>query len=123
MRETQISAIVAESDKARRMFNAVRAFKGGTCPLVRLNPHHAAHEPGFLHFTFLAGKTGFENYKGKILLDPYTSGFSSPAQRQQLTGLHLHTYRLELSPEIDVQIIASWLPGKLKNSFVFSYPK
>lgn len=122
MRKTIRPMIISESDLPRRAGIVKDAFQAGTAPLVRVAPYDAQIAPCFLHFSVMVGPRGFAEYQGgKLSLPPSPKYWSRNASIQ--AGLHLRRYRIALSPQIDLQVRAGWVPGVLNEPMIFAFPK
>jgi hypothetical protein len=121
LRETRVVAATPAQDTDRRAGVVQKSLEGAVFPLVKLNSSSpSVPEPGFLHFCIVAGPKGFAPVNEQIFGLPYGGPFSDlPASRaHDPTPVRIH--RLELSDSIDLEVMASAHPGRLKTNVVYS---
>lgn len=114
-RETVVTFTSPESDCERRLSEFHTARNGREFPILSVNGVIDSFKEipdSFLHFTFIAGKTGFNPYLGgNIALPhggPYVESF-----RPGATNLPPKTFMFNMSDDVAVQIMCNFAPGKL----------
>lgn len=107
---------------AERRFNEFKKSRDeAVFTTIMLNEElHSLKIDGFLHFWTVIGPHGFDDYVGPELSLPGDSPFFTaplPA-RQESIASRLH--RIELTDQIDIQVTACELPGKMIIPAAFS---
>lgn len=119
--DTVIGGNVPESDAKRRVDMLIQARSGLKFPCIKLNPDaQDLFKPGFPHLSLIVGPCGFRYYEGEQLGFPHGAPYVIPPLPNTLLHLPLRFQRASLSPKLDIQIISSWLPGKLTVPIAFN---
>jgi hypothetical protein len=113
--DTQTKSDVPSSDTNRRREALVAARDSAQFPIILLNTEHStSFQKDFLHFAFIVGPKGFEDYSGPEFDFPDKSPFLTEPFPNQLSNLPFRSHRIELSAAIDIQVTSFLLPGQLK---------
>lgn len=120
-RETIVTAKVPAVDSKRRIDTFKAAREGAQFPLISLNTDTPRYtDQTFLHFAFIVGPRGFNDYIGSDLGLPVNSPFLASSLPDMFSSLALRSHRVELSPTTDLQIVCLELPGALNVPLTFT---
>lgn len=112
--ETVIGGNVPESDAKRRLDILMQARSGLKFPCIKLDPDaQDLFKPGFPHLSLIVGPCGFQSYEGEQLGFPYGSPYVIPPLPNTIPPLPLRSHRVSLASALDIEIVSSWLPGRL----------
>lgn len=118
---TCVSVLTPSRDVDRRVEVFRRAREGALFQLVRLNASHPYPvEPNFLHFSVVAGPTGFDSPGTELLSVPHGSPFLGQSSYEDLAKVPIRLHRVSLSETIELEITASFLSGELQIPLLFS---
>jgi hypothetical protein len=118
---TIVSAATPSGDIGRRVDVFRRAREDALFQLVTLNTQHPNPEkPNFLHFSVTVGPSGFDSPGIEIFGLPHGSPLFKPMPHEMLANVPIRVHRIALSNAIDVEILATALPGELHTGIVFS---
>lgn len=119
--ETKISVPTPSTDSKRRL-DAFKASREDTEDLwVGLCPGAIeTFDPYFLHIAVIAGPVGFPDYLGRHLGFPEGSPFLDAPLPEAPVSLPTRLHRMTLGNDIDLQIVLTCLPGKLKCPATFT---
>lgn len=119
--ETRVSVAAPHKDVDRRAQAFVSAREGSDFPIIELHKEYATTQsPRFLHFSVIVGPPGFEDTDNQVYGIPHGSPFVDPLITQELKRLPVREHRVRLSENIELQIIATVLPGKLLTPVCFA---
>ncbi len=112
--QTVVGGNVPESDSKRRLDTFMQARSGVEFPCIKLDPDaQDLFKPGFPHLSLIVGPCGFRSYGGEQLGFPHDSPYVIPPLPNTLPPLPLRSQRASLPSKLDIEIISSWLPGRL----------
>ena len=112
--ETVMGGNVPESDAKRRSDILIQARSGLKFPCIKLEPDaQDLFEPGFPHLSLIVGPCGFRSYGGEQLGFPHRSPYVIPPLPNKIPPLPLRSHRVSLASALDIEIVSSWLPGRL----------
>jgi hypothetical protein len=116
---TVLKAPVPETDGKRRADVFTRAREGLIFNTLQLNARaRRRFTPGFLHFTVVVGLCGFPDYKESFHRTPDAAPYVTPPL-PVLTDMAMRSHRVSIPP-FDIEIITSWLPGRLNVPILFT---
>jgi hypothetical protein len=121
-RETKITFATPPTDTDRRVKAFFDSQKAKWC-CVSLHPNaRSIFSEGFPHFAVIVGHKGFKPYESGQLNLPVGSPFlSRQFSPLELKGLPTRSHeKISLGMDIEVQVIAVWLPGSLTVPGVFT---
>lgn len=122
-RETVATATTPPSDSDRRMEVFGSSREGAEFNLISANTDGPrVPQSHFLHFSFVIGPQGFEDYQGQQLGFPHGSPFLRAPLPDTMSDVRLRSHRVRLSQRADIQIIVSQLPGALIVPMSFTTP-
>lgn len=119
--ETVYQELVPGSDAKRRMDVFFNSREGIHFNNILLHPDAKnCFETNFLHFIVIVGYSGFNSYTGSILSTPLGSPFVENENNSPLDKLPVRVHRISLNSEVEIEIIAVCLPGRLKERVLFT---
>jgi len=122
-RETVVRARVPASDAKRRMECFLASREGAVFNIIHLTSDAKDRfKEGFLHFAFIAGPHCFPDYKGPQFAIPFDSPFLRERLPSPLTNVPLRLHRLSLGTQVDIEVVAMWLPGALTERVTLTSP-
>lgn len=122
-RETIVRAQVPASDAKRRMDCFRESREGAVFNIVSLHSDaRDRFQEGFLHFAFITGPSGFPDYSGPQFGIPFGSPFLREQLPAQLTNVPFRLHRVSLGTQLDIEVIAIWLPGALTERVTVTSP-
>jgi hypothetical protein len=91
--------------------------------IVQLNTEHPSPpEPAFLHFSVVVGLKDFISPGNELLGLPDAGPFLSSVTSAGSATATIRIHRVLLSDNIELEITASSLPGKLQTQVLFTAP-
>lgn len=118
---TEIEFSAPSIDAARRLGIVVASREQAEFPIFSLPNYPLATWPdSYCHASVIAGPAGFETYLGPEHALPIGSPYLASPFPHALTDLPTRVHRLHLSPNTDLQVTLTRLPGKLTVPIAFT---
>ena len=119
--KTVVEFSAPPSDAARRGKIITAARERAKFPILSLPDGPLATLPGtYFHASVIAGPAGFETYLGPEHAFPIGSPYLASPFPSVLSDFPIKIHRLQLSPNMDLQIALTRLSGKLTVPVVFT---
>lgn len=117
--KTVVSGLVPASDYERRRDAILSSRDGAQFPIMRLHEQaDKTFEEGFYHFAVIVGPIGFQDYLGRDLALPFDAPFYAGTKRDFM-NIPMRSHRFSIGETLDLQIVSSWLPGKISTPLGF----
>lgn len=121
--DTRVVAPTPPQDVDRRAEVFRRTRENAEFQFVRLNTEHTPPgEPAFLHFSVVIGPKGFSSPENEILGLPHGGPFLTSSSSTETINAPIRLHRILLSEDVELEINASSLPGKLRTPLLFTAP-
>ncbi len=122
-REIVVCGKVPPSDATARLEVFMQARKGLKFPCLKLSRDaQRRFNPGFLHLSVIVGPRRFESYVGDKLPFPDGVPYVAPPLPGVLPRIPVRSHRMSLPPELDLELITAWLPGRINVPVVLTIP-
>ncbi len=121
--QTEISALVPPSDATRRTDIILASRSNAVFQILEFHPEAVSSiKSGFLHFGIIIGPKGFEPYSGTEIGIPDGSPFLTEPFPNQSVNLPARLHQVNLSEDIDIQIVTTALTGKMNMPITITSP-